>query len=116
MESMYFVRIVQARTEKACCWYLLKILVLLRIKRYFIFALKNICVNIKKRLANVIIAYIIPEIYKNIDKSITYADAIKLQFKYENFNMVITNHILEHIPEDAMPIKKINRIRKKKEW
>ena len=66
-----------------------------------------------KNIANVTTADIIPGFYKNIDKSITYSDATKLQFKNETFDMVIANHILEHIPEDAKAIKEINRVIKK---
>ena len=30
--------------------------------------------------------------------------------------MVITNHILEHIPEDVKAIKEVNRVIKKEKW
>lgn len=53
---------------------------------------------------------IVPGFYKKIDTTITYADATKLQFKDASFDMVIANHILEHIPEDIIAMKEMYRV------
>ena len=60
--------------------------------------------------ANVTSVDIIPGFYKKIDSSITYADATNLQFENESFDMIIANHILEHIPEDIIAMKEMYRV------
>ena len=60
--------------------------------------------------ANVTTVDIVPGFYKKIDSAITYADATNLQFKDANFDMVIANHILEHIPEDIVAMKEMYRV------
>ena len=60
--------------------------------------------------ANVTTVDIVPGFYKKIDNAILYADATNLQFKDADFEMVIANHILEHIPEDTTAIKEMYRV------
>ena len=66
-----------------------------------------------KDKAKVTTADITPGFYKNIDRSIRQADATKLPFSDETFDVVIANHILEHIPEDIKALKEFNRVLKK---
>jgi SAM-dependent methyltransferase len=63
--------------------------------------------------ANVITADLHPGFYKNIDNNIQQQDVTKLQFEDEHFDMVIANHILEHIPDDDKAIQEIYRVLKK---
>ena len=69
--------------------------------------------NYLKDKAKVTTADITPGFYKNIDRSILQADATKLPFSDETFDVVIANHILEHIPEDIRALKEFNRVLKK---
>jgi len=69
--------------------------------------------NYLKDKAKVTTADITPGFYKNIDRSILQADATKLPFSDETFDIVIANHILEHIPEDIKALKEFNRVLKK---
>ncbi|MEP6513266.1 MAG: class I SAM-dependent methyltransferase, partial [Parafilimonas sp.] len=53
-----------------------------------------------------------PGFYRLVDKNIMYADATALPFKNEAFDIVIANHIMEHIPEDLKAMKEICRVLK----
>ncbi|MBS1668829.1 MAG: methyltransferase domain-containing protein [Bacteroidetes bacterium] len=55
---------------------------------------------------------ILPGFYQSIDRSTAYADATNLLFKDESFEIVIANHIMEHIPEDIQAMKEIHRVLK----
>jgi SAM-dependent methyltransferase len=63
-----------------------------------------------KTRANVTTIDILPGFYKTIDSSIVYGDATSLQFEDESFDLVIANHILEHIPEDLKAMKEMYRV------
>ncbi|MDX2047915.1 MAG: methyltransferase domain-containing protein [Chitinophagaceae bacterium] len=65
-----------------------------------------------KAKANVISVDIVPGFYEGIDQHIQYADATRLNFKNEKFDMVIANHIMEHIPDDIKAMKEIYRVLK----
>jgi SAM-dependent methyltransferase len=65
-----------------------------------------------KAKADVISVDIAPGFYKGIDQHIQYADATRLNFKNEKFDMVIANHIMEHIPDDIKAMKEICRVLK----
>lgn len=65
-----------------------------------------------KKNASVTSVDIEPEFYKPIDPFIQYADATKLQFKTETFDVVIANHVLEHIPDDLKAMKEFYRVLK----
>jgi SAM-dependent methyltransferase len=54
-----------------------------------------------------------PGFYKNIDPNISYADATDLTFPDESFDLVIANHIMEHIPEDEKAMRELFRVTKK---
>jgi len=51
-----------------------------------------------------------PGFYRNIDSSVRYADATSLPFDDGSFDMLIANHVLEHIPEDWKAMKEIHRV------
>ena len=55
---------------------------------------------------------ILPGFYQSIERSTAYADATSLLFKDESFEIVIANHIMEHIPEDIQAMKEIHRVLK----
>ena len=66
--------------------------------------------NFIKRLASVTTADITPGFYRNIDKNIRLADATNLPFADSAFDLLIANHILEHIPEDQTAMKEMHRV------
>lgn len=51
-----------------------------------------------------------PAFYRNIDPQITFANATDLGFKDNSFDIVIANHILEHIPDDRSAMREIHRV------
>ncbi|RYG44378.1 MAG: class I SAM-dependent methyltransferase [Chitinophagaceae bacterium] len=51
-----------------------------------------------------------PGFYRNIDPNISFADATALRFRDKSFDLVIANHILEHIPDDGKAIREIYRV------
>jgi SAM-dependent methyltransferase len=59
---------------------------------------------------NITTADIAPGFYHHIDAAITYADATCLPFADATTDIVIANHILEHIPDDLKAIKEIFRV------
>lgn len=65
-----------------------------------------------RRFAAVISADIAPGFYKNTDKNVVAADATQLQYPAAKFDIVIANHIMEHIPDDIAAMKEIYRVLK----
>lgn len=65
-----------------------------------------------KNKAAVTAVDIMPGFYKNIDSGILYADATGLLFSDNSFDIIIANHILEHIPQDLLAMKEIYRVLK----
>src|SRR5688572_4510972 len=65
-----------------------------------------------KNKARVTTVDISPAFYKNIDPSIRFADATKLEFDDKSFDIVIANHILEHIPDDLKAMNEMFRVLK----
>jgi SAM-dependent methyltransferase len=63
-----------------------------------------------KPLADVITIDIFPGFYKTIDRHIQHGDATALDFKDESFDLVIANHILEHIPDDKQAMREMFRV------
>jgi SAM-dependent methyltransferase len=55
-----------------------------------------------------------PRFYTTIDPDIRYADATRLTFDEKSFDLIIANHILEHIPDDSKAMGEINRVLKEK--
>lgn len=54
-----------------------------------------------------------PGFYKAIDSTIIQGDATRLQFADNSFDVVVANHILEHIPDDVKAMSEILRVLKK---
>ncbi len=65
-----------------------------------------------KNHAKVISTDIEPECYKRIDKNTIYADVTSLPFTDATFDMIIANHILEHIPDDDKAMRELKRVLK----
>ncbi|MBA4168451.1 MAG: class I SAM-dependent methyltransferase [Chitinophagaceae bacterium] len=63
-----------------------------------------------KAKARIITVDIAPAFYLNIDDAIRYADATRLQFNDQSFDLLIPNHILEHIPDDRAAMKEMYRV------
>jgi SAM-dependent methyltransferase len=72
---------------------------------------KNIY-NFLKTNNEIITADIEPLFYKSIDGKIKDEDATRLSFNDNSFDVVIGNHILEHIPDDTKAITEIYRVLK----
>jgi len=70
--------------------------------------------NYLKDRASVTTVDLMPGFYKGIDSAVSYADATKLSFEEESFDMIIANHILEHIPKDSTAMKEMFRVLKKR--
>jgi SAM-dependent methyltransferase len=51
-----------------------------------------------------------PGFYRDIDPRVAFADATKLSFADGSFDVVIANHILEHIPDDKKAMREIYRV------
>ncbi len=63
-----------------------------------------------KNRAEVIAADYMPGFYKSTAKSVQFADATRLGFDDSIFDMVIANHIMEHIPDDRRALAEIERV------
>jgi SAM-dependent methyltransferase len=72
---------------------------------------KNIY-NFLKTNNEIITADIEPLFYKSIDGKIKNEDATRLSFNDNSFDVVIGNHILEHIPDDVKAMTEIYRVLK----
>jgi SAM-dependent methyltransferase len=72
---------------------------------------KNIYLFLKSR-AVVTTADLMPGFYKTIDGLVQKQDATQFNFDSNIFDMVVGNHILEHIPDDRKAMKEINRVLK----
>ena len=70
--------------------------------------------NFIKGAATVTTVDITPGFYRNIDNAILYADATNLPFTDGAFDILIANHILEHIPDDRTAMKELFRVLKGK--
>lgn len=53
---------------------------------------------------------ITPGFYRKIDRHIQYADATQLPFPNDSFQVVIGNHIMEHIPNDRLAMRELYRV------
>lgn len=63
-----------------------------------------------QKQAKVTTADLVPGFYKSIDANIQFADATRLPFASNTFNMVIGNHIMEHILDDVLAMREIHRV------
>jgi SAM-dependent methyltransferase len=73
---------------------------------------KNVYQYLKSK-SQVVTADLVPSFYKNIDKQINKEDATAFSFADQSFDVVIANHVLEHIPDDLKAMSEIYRILKK---
>ncbi|HXD77862.1 MAG TPA: methyltransferase domain-containing protein [Puia sp.] len=60
--------------------------------------------------ADVTTADLEPGLYRTVDRSVRQADATRLGFADASFDIVIANHVLEHIPDDAAAMKEFRRV------
>jgi len=65
-----------------------------------------------RRGATVVTGDLEPEAYRWVDRHVRRVDATKLDFGDESFDLVIANHILEHIPDDRSAMAEIHRVLK----
>ena len=63
--------------------------------------------------SQVVTADLVPGFYKNIDKHIKQEDLTALSFADQSFDLVIANHVLEHISDDLKAMSEIYRVLKK---
>lgn len=63
--------------------------------------------------SQVVTADLVPGFYKNIDKHIKQEDLTALSFADQSLDVVIANHVLEHIPDDLKAMSEIFRVLKK---
>ena len=68
--------------------------------------------HILKEHATVITADLEPGFYKTIDNSIEKQDATQLGYNNDSFDIVIANHVFEHIPDDRKAMQEIFRVMK----
>jgi SAM-dependent methyltransferase len=73
---------------------------------------KNVYQYLKSK-SEIITADLVPDFYKNIDKQIRKEDAMAFSFADQSFDVVIANHVLEHIPDDLKAMSEIFRVLKK---
>lgn len=62
--------------------------------------------------ANVTTADLLPGFYRTIDGLVRKEDATSFSFDNASFDIIIANHILEHIPADVLAMKEIYRVLK----
>ncbi len=63
--------------------------------------------------SQVVTADLVKGFYQNIDKHIKQEDVTALSFADQSFDLVIANHVLEHIPDDLKAMSEIYRVLKK---
>lgn len=65
-----------------------------------------------KKQASVTTTDLLPGFYQRIDPNVRFADATDLPFETNVFDLVIANHIMEHIPDDRRAMREIYRVLK----
>lgn len=73
---------------------------------------KKIYDYLKLHAANVVTADLYPGFYRRVDPQITKQDLLQLDAKDETYDMVIANHVMEHIPNDSKALQEIYRVLK----
>lgn len=66
--------------------------------------------NILKSKSTVTTGDIAPGFYSRVDQRVRYTNLMMLPFADESFDIVIANHIMEHIPDDRKAMKEIYRV------
>lgn len=72
---------------------------------------KNIYDYLKQH-NNIQTADLYPGFYRSIDKNVQRQDITKLLYDSETFDIVIANHVLEHVPDDKKALNEIYRVLK----
>ena len=62
------------------------------------------------RTARVITCDLMPENYRAVDKKVRKENIMSLSFADESFDLVIANHVMEHIPDDRGAMREIFRV------
>ncbi|HNP54407.1 MAG TPA: methyltransferase domain-containing protein [Ferruginibacter sp.] len=62
--------------------------------------------------SRVVAADLQPELYRNRLRQIQYQNLMQLTFPDQSFDLVVANHILEHIPDDRKAMQEIFRVLK----
>jgi predicted SAM-dependent methyltransferase len=62
--------------------------------------------------AKVETADLFPGFYRDIDKNMRKADITQLHFPDNNFDIVIANHVLEHVSDDGEAMRELYRVLK----
>lgn len=70
---------------------------------------KNVSNYLRKR-TTVTTADLMPEIYMGVDANIQQQDATQFTFADNSFDMIVANHVLEHIPDDRKAMREIYRV------
>lgn len=65
-----------------------------------------------KNRSVVVTADIAPGYYRNIDRSVQFGDLTNLPYENASFDMIIANHVLEHIPDDRTAMLQLFRVLK----
>lgn len=65
-----------------------------------------------KSKANVVTADLNPGFYSLIDPAVRKEDATQLQLPENTFDLIIANHVLEHIPDDLQAMQEFFRVLK----
>lgn len=60
----------------------------------------------------VVTADLQPGFYRSIDNQVQYQDATRLTFSNVTFDLLIANHVLEHIPDDVKAMREFWRVLK----
>lgn len=68
--------------------------------------------NFLRKTCEVISADLEPGYYRNIDSFVQRENALALSFPPDTFDVLIANHILEHIPSDIIAMKEFYRVLK----
>ena len=74
---------------------------------------RNVFNFLKKKSASVSTCDLMPDIYSAIDKNIRKENIMSLSFADQSFDLVIANHVMEHIPDDRKAMQEIFRVLKK---
>jgi SAM-dependent methyltransferase len=62
--------------------------------------------------ANVVTADLMPELFKLVDRNIHKEDVTNFSYHDDSFDILIGNHIMEHIPDDQKAMREIYRVLK----
>ena len=82
-------------------------------KKILHFAPERNIYNYLSTIASITTADLFPGFYKSIDPNIRKEDLMSLSFESESFDVVIANHIMEHIPNHVKAMSEIYRVLKK---